>query len=234
MQAVIVAGGLATRMRPLTQTLPKSLLPIAGRPFIDYQLDLFEAGGVTEVVLCLGYLGDRVETHLLNKRDHHVRVVFSREGDQLLGTGGALKLAEQLLAPEFLVTWGDSYVRADHRALFAAHLANEVALVTMGVFHNQGAHDASNVEINGSAVLRYAKGEHDPHLEYIDAGLSVFRRSALAEIPEGEYSSLDTLFARWAVAGRMAAYVIRNRFYEIGSRTGYAEFEAFIGTGAHA
>jgi NDP-sugar pyrophosphorylase family protein len=232
MQAVILAGGLGTRMRPFTEKAPKCLLPVRGRPFIDYQIELLKAGGIREIVLCLGYLGEMVQGHLGDGASHGVNIQYSWDSPESGGTAGALKHAEPLLNTTFFLTWGDSYVRLDHATMFAAHRASAPDVVaTMGVFCNQNAYDSSNVQIGGNKVVRYLKGAPDLHFTHIDAGISVFERSALGEIPSNQNLALDQFFSLWAARGRLGAYPIDQRFYEAGSRAGLSDFERFIAGG---
>jgi N-acetyl-alpha-D-muramate 1-phosphate uridylyltransferase len=232
MQAVILAGGLGTRMRPYTERAPKCLLPVHDRPFIDYQLDLLKAGGVREIVLCLGYLGEMVQAHVGDGSNRNMHITYSWDSDSSGGTAGALKHAESLLDETFFLTWGDSYVRVNHAEMFAVHRANaSQPVVTMGVFRNENAYDSSNVEIEGDKVIRYVKGAPQLRLNYIDAGISVFDRRALEEIPSGQNAALDSFFSSWAERGQVGAYVVSERFYETGSWTGLAAFEKFIATG---
>ena len=93
MQIVVLAGGLATRMRPDTEQIPKSLLMVNGRPFVDWQLDRFAASGARSVVMCVGYLGEAIETHVRRALDRGLMVAYSYDGEQLIGTGGALRRA---------------------------------------------------------------------------------------------------------------------------------------------
>lgn len=228
MQAVILAGGLATRMRPLTDCTPKSLLPVCGRAFIDYQLDLLQDGGVDDVVLCVGHLGAEVEAHVGDGKQRGIRIRYSYDGPTLKGTAGALKAVASLLDEAFFLTWGDSYVRVNHREMYSAHLAQDYARVTLGVFHNRGAYDRSNAEVCGDVVVRYAKGVADPAVDHIDAGISVFDIGALEDIPDDRHSDIDRLFAAYAASGRLKAFAVHQRFYEVGSPAGYTEFEQFV------
>jgi MurNAc alpha-1-phosphate uridylyltransferase len=227
MQAVILAGGLGTRMRPVTETLPKSLLPVHGRAFIDYQLEQLRRGGITQVVLCVGYLGDLVAAHVGDGRRHGLAVAYSFERGELLGTAGALKLAQPLLRDGFLITWGDSYVPLDHRAVFREHREARGRKATMVVFENRGAWDSSNAEVADGRVIRYEKTSHDARLAWIDAGVSVLNRAVLDEVPANEPAALDGVFARLAAAGELGAYEASDRFYEVGSPAGYAAFLRF-------
>jgi N-acetyl-alpha-D-muramate 1-phosphate uridylyltransferase len=232
MQAVILAGGFGTRMRPFTEKAPKCLLPAGGRPFIDRQLELLKAGGVREILLCLGYLGEMVQSHLGDGASRGLRIEYSWDSPDSGGTAGALKHAEPLLDTTFFLTWGDSYVRVDHAAMFSAHRASlPPVAATMGVFCNQNAYDSSNVQIENNKVVRYVKGEPHPQLTYIDAGISVFERSALVEIPSHRSVALDHFFSSWAASGRLGAYPVTQRFYEVGSWTGLSDFERYIANG---
>jgi NDP-sugar pyrophosphorylase family protein len=215
-------------MQPLTASTPKMLLPVHGRLFVEYQLELLRGGGVDEVIICVGFLGEQVQACLGDGRKQGIAIRYSYERERLLGTGGALKLAEPMLAPSFLLTWGDSYVRVSHRALLDAHLHAPEHKVTIGVFENCGAYDASNIEIRGNKVIRYAKGCGDPRLTYIDAGISAFSKTVLADIEPHRVASLESLFSIYAVEGWLGAYPIRDRFYEIGSPSGYLEFQSFV------
>ena len=232
MQAVILAGGPGSRMRPLTETTPKCLLPVKGRPFIDYQLELLSHGGVRDIVLCVGYLGEMVEAHVGDGGDRGMDIEYSWDPPEPGGTAGALKHAEPLLDEKFFLTWGDSYVRVDHNAMYAAHCAGPPeVVVTMGVFRNENAYDASNLDVDGPKVSCYAKNCPEKGFVYIDAGISVFERSAVAEIPPNENLPLDGFFSNWASGGSLGAYVIKQRFYEIGSPAGLADFEKFVAEG---
>jgi NDP-sugar pyrophosphorylase family protein len=235
MQAVILAGGLGTRMRPYTEKAPKCLLPVHGRPFVDYQLELLKSGGVREVVLCLGYLGEMVQSHLGDGASRGLSIQYSWDAANCGGTAGALKQAEPLLDNAFFVTWGDSYVRVDHAAMMEAHRRSAPGIAgTMSVYRNENAYDSSNVQIEGNKVRLYGKGLSHLHLTYIDAGISVFEKSALKEIPSDRDSALDPFFTAWAASGRLGAYVLAQRFYEVGSWGGLAEFEQFIANGGDA
>lgn len=230
MQAVVLVGGMGTRMLPLTDQLPKAMLPVHGRPFIDYQLELLRAGGVTDIVLCVGHLGEQIRAHVGDGASSGLRVRYSVESEGLRGTGGALKLAEPLLEDIFLLTWGDSYVRVGHREMYKHHRSLHGIAATMGVYRNVGRYDRSNVAFRDGVVRRYVKGAHGADdLEYIDAGVSVLNKHVLDDIPEGIRWPLEELFASHAASGRLAGYVVRWRFFEVGSRLGYADFQRFIG-----
>ena len=227
MQAVVLAGGLGTRLGEKTRDLPKALLPIAGRPFLSWLVEALARCGYRELVLCIGHHGRQVLEFLGDGRSFGVRVVYSEDGEQLLGTGGALRqaLARDLLADSFLVTYGDSYLPFDYAGPLRDLEAHPEALGTMSVFENHGAWDASNCAIGHGLVLRYEKGVQDSALTHIDYGALALRRSLIAEQPAGARFGLDTLQQRLAKAGLLRAFEARERFYEIGSERGIADLE---------
>src|SRR5271163_370338 len=106
----ILAGGLATRMRPVTERIPKSMIEVAGRPFIEHQLELLQAENVKNVVLCVGHLGEMIQAHIGDGKRFGLSVSYSFDGERLLGTGGALRRALPLLGHDFFVLYGDSYL----------------------------------------------------------------------------------------------------------------------------
>jgi MurNAc alpha-1-phosphate uridylyltransferase len=226
MQAVVLAGGLATRLGARAKSTPKYLLEVAGQPFARWQLERIADAGFDQVVLCIGHLGDAIE-EALGSQAFGLRLRYAREGDTLLGTGGALKRAEALLDDSFLLTYGDSYLPFDYAGPLHDLLAHDEALATMAVFENAGRFDRSNVAVEDERVAVYDKnaaaGDHD----YIDYGAIALRRSALSRLPDGR-SDLSPLQTELARDGVMRAYVASERFYEIGSEAGIADLERHL------
>ena len=233
MQCLILAGGLATRMRPLTETIPKAMIPAEGKPFVDHQLAWLAAHGVTDVVMSIGYLGGAIRAHVGGGEQFGLRVRYVDEGAKLRGTAGAVRLAldEGVLEPRFLLTYGDSFLPVDFAAVARAHeAAGTPALMT--VFHNQGRWDTSNVIFDGHKVTLYDKHRRTRPPEdfaYIDYGLSAFERRVIAdEIPTGATADLADLFHRLSLRGDLAGLQERERFYEIGSPAGLEDFAAWL------
>ena len=221
----LLAGGLATRMRPLTQTIPKSLLEVAGKPFLDHQLALFAGQGVRHVVICAGHLGQQMQDFAGNGARWGLSIAWSFDGEQLLGTGGALMQALPLLGEEFIVTYGDSYLDEPFAPMVAAFRASgQPALMT--VFRNEGRYDTSNIEFADGRLKRYDKVHRTPAMQHIDYGLQVLKREALAGWPEGRQFDLAALYSSLVEQGRMAGYETGRRFHEIGSPQGLADLEA--------
>lgn len=235
MQCVILAGGLGTRMRPRTETVPKSMLEVCGRPFVEHQLAWLVAHGVREVVLSVGHLGEQIETHVGDGSRYGLAVRYVNEGPSLLGTAGALRLAAErgALADEFLLTYGDSYLPIDFGAVAEAYRrSGKPALMT--VFHNEGRWDTSNVVFDPASgrILLYDKSRTRrpaSDYRYIDYGLSALRRDVIVrDVPrEGKYDLAD-VFRPLSERGELQGYLVTERFYEIGSPSGLTDLEALL------
>jgi NDP-sugar pyrophosphorylase family protein len=222
MQVAILAGGLGTRLGPLTERRPKAMVRVGGRPFIDHQLDLLRRHGVDEVVLCVGHLAAMIRDHVGDGARLGVRVRVSDEGDRRLGTGGALKWAEPVLADRFLVLFGDSYLRVDYRAVMA-RLTASGRLGVMAVWKNAG-YEASDVALEGEVVTRYGADGPRADLAYINYGVSALRREALGHLAAGRPCSLQEALAPLIAARQLGAFPVSERYYEIGSPRGLEEF----------
>jgi NDP-sugar pyrophosphorylase family protein len=223
----ILAGGLATRLRPVTSTLPKSLVDVAGRPFAVEQLELLRQNGLADVVFCLGHLGEQVEAALGDGRAWGVRLRYVYDGAQLLGTGGALVRALPLLGESFFVLYGDSYLNCDYAAVAAAFRASG-RLGLMTVFRNAGQWDASNVHYDQGRIYRYDKRRPTPEMQHIDYGLGLLTAEALRRYPLGQALDLGTVYQDLLAADQLAAFEIQQRFYEIGSPAGLAETRRYL------
>jgi NDP-sugar pyrophosphorylase family protein len=223
----ILAGGLAKRLRPASLTIPKSLIPVAGRPFIDHQMELLHRQGVREVVICCGYLGEQIEDHVRDGARFGLAVAYCRDGDPLLGTGGAIKKALPQLGDVFMVLYGDSYLPIAFAPVADAFRASS-ADGLMTVFRNDGRWDTSNVEFGDGAIRRYDKVHRSAAMQHIDYGLSVFRARAFDAQPPDEPFDLAAVLQDLLAAGRLAGFEVKERFYEVGSPAGIEETEQFI------
>jgi NDP-sugar pyrophosphorylase family protein len=223
----LLAGGLATRLRPVTATIPKALVEVAGRPFIEHQLALLYSRGIRRVVLCLGYLGEQVQSHLGDGRSLGMELLYSFDGPALLGTGGALRRAAHLLGDCFWVMYGDSYMDIDYQAVLAEFLRRGVDGL-MTVMANHDRWDRSNVVFEDGVLLRYDKRVQEPRMRHIDYGVSLLRGSVLDGIGADQPCDLADLFRSLVAEGRMAGYEVTQRFYEIGSPDGLEETRAYL------
>ncbi len=223
----ILAGGLATRLRPITETIPKSLVEIAGEPFILHQLRLIRSQGLKRVVLCIGHLGEMVQGVVGNGSAWGLKVEYSSDKDKLLGTGGALRQALPSLGERFFVLYGDSYLDDDFGAVERAHTASgKLALMT--VLRNRDQWDRSNVVFSDGQIKRYDKNHRTYDMHYIDWGLGVLRAEAFAETPSTEVFDLASVYRRLLDANQLAGFEVNRRFYEIGSSEGIRETEAYL------
>jgi N-acetyl-alpha-D-muramate 1-phosphate uridylyltransferase len=223
----VLAGGLATRLGPLTQQTPKCLLEVAGRPFIHHQLRQLHDQGVRRVVLCLGHLGERVVEAVGDGSAFGLEVTSSFDGPELRGTAGAIRRALPLLGEAFFVLYGDSYLEcryADVQAAFEA--GGRLALMT--VFHNEGRWDSSNVEFRDDRILAYDKTARTPAMRYIDYGLGVLDRRAMDVVPETGAHDLASVYQQMLRRGELAGFEVTERFYEIGSVAGLEETRAHL------
>jgi NDP-sugar pyrophosphorylase family protein len=223
----ILAGGLATRLRPLTERIPKALVEIAGRPFIDHQLDLLYRRGIRRIVLCLGHLGEQVEGHLGDGSSYGMEIQYSHDGPCLLGTGGALRRAVPFLGESFGVLYGDSYLDIDYAAVLA-DFERRGQLGLMTVLKNHNRWDRSNAVFHDGRLLHYSKTAATPTMTHIDYGFAVLRSAVLRRLPADRPSDLSQLYSDLVGEGQMAGYEVTQRFYEIGSSQGLAETSAYF------
>jgi N-acetyl-alpha-D-muramate 1-phosphate uridylyltransferase len=218
----ILAGGLATRLHPTTESIPKALVDVAGTPFILRQLDYLRRQGVGRVVLCVGFLGEQIEAVVGDGSAIGLSVSYSQDWPNLLGTGGALKQALSLLDSQFLVLYGDSYLPINFAAVEREFLASgKPALMT--VQRNADRWDKSNVLFRDNVIVEYNKQAPTPNMRHIDYGLGAISAQILVdEDTTGPFDLADT-YHRLSLSGQLAGYEIYERFYEIGSHKGLAE-----------
>jgi N-acetyl-alpha-D-muramate 1-phosphate uridylyltransferase len=223
----ILAGGLSTRLRPATDKTPKALLSVAGEPFVIHQLRLLHSQGLRRIVLCVGYLGEMIEAQLGDGSSLGIQISYSFDGPILLGTGGALKRALPKLGEQFLVIYGDSYMPVDYSAIVEAFvLSRKPALMT--VFENEGRWDASNIWFKAGEIHRYDKKLRTTEMRYIDYGIAVLNAAVFASFPDNMAFDLADVYARLVAEKQLAAYEVKQRFYEIGSPEGLAELDSLL------
>lgn len=210
--------------------MPKPLLPVAGRPFVEHQFELLRAHGAQQVVLAVGYLGERIEEHIGDGDRFGLEIRFLHDGPEPVGTAGAVRRALPLLGEEFLVLYGDTYLRIDYADV--ARVFRQSGLpALMTVLHNLGTWAPSNAIYSEGRVTAYDKASPPPGAEWIDYGLLAFRASALE--CDGP-SDLSDVTRDLAAGGRLAGYPASERFYEIGTPEALAETDAFLSRLAHA
>jgi N-acetyl-alpha-D-muramate 1-phosphate uridylyltransferase len=228
---VILAGGLATRLRPLTDTIPKALVELNGKPFVEHQLLLLRERGVTRVVFCLGYRAEQIRECVGNGLRFGLQIDYSLDGPRLLGTAGAVRQALPLLGTKFFLLYGDSYLPCDYGKVEDAFLeSGKLGLMT--VFRNEGRFDASNVEFSSGHILEYSKKSLTARMQHIDYGLGALSSRAFEALPEGDPCDLATVYRDLLRREELAGFEVQQRFYEIGSAEGIIELSKFLSTPA--
>ncbi len=229
MQAVVLAGGLGTRLKPFTEKLPKVMVPVNGKPFLFHLLRMLKDRGIDNVVLCTGYLGGMVRDFFGDGAMLSMRIQYSEEKEKLLGTGGALKQAQSLLQRYFMVMNGDTYLPLNYRDVERAFIRSDKQALMVVYDNNEDTGVKSNVTLDGKLVSRYDKQGGDPHLRYVEAGVLVLSREVLELIPEGQAISLErSIYPILIARKQMAAYVTAQRFYDIGTPEQWQVFENYL------
>ena len=223
----LLAGGLATRLRPYTLQIPKAMIEVASEPFIAHQLRLLRRNGIGRVVLCVSHFGDQIEAFVRDGRKYGIDVTYSYDGPNLLGTGGALRRALRHLGSEFFVMYGDSWLDAEFTPIFDTFCASgKSALMT--VYRNEDRWDKSNVLFEDGRILAHDKTHRSPAMRHIDWGLSVIKADILFRRAPDTAFDLTSIFSELAQQGDLVGYDIGTRFYEIGSIEGLRETDALL------
>jgi NDP-sugar pyrophosphorylase family protein len=223
----ILAGGLATRLRPLSEQVPKSLVDVAGKPFIIHQLELLRRNGLEEIVLCVGYLGEQIRKEIGDGSRWGVRVQYAFDGLAPLGTGGALLHALPLLGDAFFVLYGDSYLDCNYGAVEKAFWHSR-RLGLMAVLHNSNQWDKSNIVFENGCIRCYDKRNYIPEMKHIDYGLGVLRAEALQGYTANQPLDLAIVYQDLLANDQLAGYEVTQRFYEIGSLAGLQELRDYL------
>jgi N-acetyl-alpha-D-muramate 1-phosphate uridylyltransferase len=227
MSVVILAGGLATRLRPITKKVPKSIIEVAGEPFINHQLKYLEQQGIKKVTLCVGYLGEMVRSVVGDGSQFGIDINYSFDGVKLLGTGGAIKKALPYLDETFFVLYGDSFLPISFTEVeekFTASL--KPALMT--VLKNANQWDKSNVSYVGGKLIKYDKESPSSDMAYIDYGLGVLSKKIFASYDNDKPFDLSRIYKNLSLKSDLEGYLVDTRFYEIGSHQGLKETSDYL------
>jgi N-acetyl-alpha-D-muramate 1-phosphate uridylyltransferase len=223
----ILAGGVAQRLRPITETIPKALVEVAGRPFAEHQLDWLRQQGVARVVFLVGYRGEMIREAVGDGARWDLRIEYVFDGPTLLGTGGAIKRARPVLGSPFFVMYGDSYLDCDLVDIARVFQASQ-ADGLMTVLRNDNRWDASNVLFEDGRIRKYDKRDKTPAMRHIDYGVGVLSAAALNGYPDDAPFDLAAVYQDLLTRGALAAYEVTSRFYEIGTPEGLAETRAHL------
>jgi NDP-sugar pyrophosphorylase family protein len=224
---VILAGGLATRLGNLAQNIPKSLVPICGRPFIDWQIESLKENGVTDILICIGHLGEQISDHLRDGKKFGVNIEFSSDGPNNLGTGGAILAAINKLPDNFMITYGDSYLPTNFHKL-RNHFFEKEARVLMAVYENTERIEKSNCYFKDGLIHLYSKNSSTKEMSHIDYGLSIFNKSVFDSIGVNFRFDLAELFEDLSINSNLIGYEVQERYHEIGSLRGIRNLESYL------
>ncbi|HLY17887.1 MAG TPA: sugar phosphate nucleotidyltransferase [Bryobacteraceae bacterium] len=220
----ILAGGLGTRLYPVTESIPKALVEINGEPFLAHQLRLLRARGIGRVVLCIGQHGGRIREYAGDGARFGLTIDYSPDGPVLRGTAGAIRHALPLLGDAFFVLYGDSYLPCSYADVEQEfRRAGRAGLMT--VYRNQGRWDTSNVEFAQGRILAYDKENRTTRMQHIDYGLGVFTTAAFADTP---HADLAAVYRDLLGRDQLAAFEVHERFYEAGSFAGITELSRYL------
>jgi NDP-sugar pyrophosphorylase family protein len=224
---VILAGGLATRLRPITEKIPKALVEVGGHPFIYHQLRLLHSHDIKQVIISAGYRGDMIRDYVGDGSRFGMQVDYAFDGASPLGTGGAIRKALPFLTSPFFALYGDSYLPCDYAAI-QTYFAKKSQPALMTVYRNLGKWDTSNVEMANDSIIQYNKKNKSPRMEYIDYGLGVFTPSVFEDLQEGKSADLAEVYQQLVLEKKLLAYAVPERFYEIGSFEGLHELDDLL------
>jgi N-acetyl-alpha-D-muramate 1-phosphate uridylyltransferase len=225
MQTVILAGGLATRLRPITEKIPKALIEINGKPFIDYQLNYLKKKGMTNIVLCTGFLAEQIVDYVGNGSRYDLKIIYSNDGDKLLGTGGAIKNAITHLDDDFFILYGDSFLPVEYNPVYEKFKQKNLSAL-MTILENNNLWDKSNVVFDGKQINLYDKKNSLPQMNYIDYGLSICKKDIFTKMTYNTFD-LAEIFTSLSKKNQLDFYEVKQRFYEIGSKQGIEDFSSF-------
>ena len=224
----ILAGGFATRLGVLVESIPNCMLEIHGRPFVDWQLDLLVKNGYSDFVFCVSHKSEMVQNYLGDGNDRGINIHYSFDGKTQLGTGGAIRKALPLLGDSFGVIYGDSYLPIAYLAVEREFL-NSSSQGLMTIYKNHNQFDASNVEFVNGKLINYEKEIRQNEMRFIDYGLTYFRNSAFDLWADESIFDLSVVCSYLAKERQLDGYEVFDRFYEIGSVNGIAEFSGYLG-----
>ncbi len=214
----ILAGGLGTRLGKKALNKAKVLIDVAGKPFISRQLNYLSDQGIKDIVICIGHLGNQIKNYIGNGSKYNLNVSYSDDSDRLLGTGGSIKKACQILGEHFFILYGDSFLPVNFSLIEKAYF-QEKKPALMTVLKNKGRWDKSNAYFKDKCV-KYNKKKPQKNMDYIDYGLNIVRNSIFSDFPSNEVFDLADVFENLSNKSLLAGFEIYDRFYEIGSING--------------
>ncbi len=229
MQAVILAGGLGTRFRPLTLNTPKPMIQVMGKPYLEYQLQYLKSYNITDILFCVGYLGEKVQNYFGDGQSRDLSITYSFE-EKPLGTGGALKNAGNHLDDCFYLIYGDSFLPINYSSIEGHFFEVDKAILMVLYNNREDTSVTNNVSLdNRGMVTQYEKDNSNSFLQYVDAGVLVLKKEILDSMPpEKEVSLEQEIFPDYIARQECAGYITRERFYDIGTPERLKQFENYL------
>jgi NDP-sugar pyrophosphorylase family protein len=230
MQAVILAGGLGTRLKPITEQIPKGMVLVNRKPFLFHLLQCLKSDGIDDIILCTGHLGEKIIDYFKDGSKMGIGIRYSRENKKLLGTAGALKKAGPLLNDHFFVINGDTYLPIDYKSVEKSFMTGKKRALMVVYDNSNDTGVSKNVGLAADkSVKRYAKGVADGSLKYVEAGVLVFKKDVLDTIATGETCSIENaIYQPLIKLGEITAFITDQRFYDIGTPQQLKIFKAYL------
>lgn len=229
MQAVILAGGLGIRFRPLTLKIPKPMIPVMGKPYLEYQFQYLKRYNITDILLCVGYLGEEIQSYFGDGQSRDMSIRYSFE-EKPLGTGGALKNAGNHLDECFYLIYGDSFLPINYSSIERHFLEVDKAVLMVLYDNSEDTSVPNNVSLDKRGmVTTYEKETRNSYLQYVDAGVLALKKEILDSMPfEKEISLEHEIFPKYIARQECAGYVTHERFYDIGTPERLERFESYL------
>lgn len=228
-QVVILVGGLGTRLKPYTDTLPKPLVPVAGKPYLQWQLEYLAQRGFKKILLLTGYRGEMIEECFGDGTSLGLKISYQKE-EQLLGTGGAVFAALTLLDDQFLLLNGDSFLPIALNQFWEDSRKTSLPATLAVLESHAGCPVIGNIQLKEARVVAYQK-DAGPSLgfSYVDAGVYFLEKAALAFKKDlGPKFQLESLWPDLMAQGKLGAYLVSENFYDIGTPERLKQFEGKV------
>lgn len=227
MQMVIMCGGLATRLGNLAKNIPKSMMDINGKPFLEYQIENLRNQGIDDILLCAGHLSEKIEKYFKEGLKFGIDIKYSYDGEKPLGPIGALKNAENLLDDDFFTMYGDSFLSVDYKKVYNFFEKHEKP-ACMIVYKNYDKYDKSNIIVKENMVIGYGAKNKSKDMIYIDYGASLLNKKTLKIVPKNNFFTTGEFYTNLIKNKKLLAFEVKERFYHIGNPEALEEFKNFI------
>lgn len=226
-QAVILAGGLGTRLHPFTLTTPKPMVPIYNKPFLAYILELLKKNGITEVVLLVGYLHEKIEEYFKDGKDYAISIRYSVTPVEA-ATGTRIKHALPLLDKNFLLLYADNYWPL-HLPTLVDFYKKKKKKASVVVYHNESDASQHNMFIDEKGLVRiYDKTRTAKKLNGLDIGFFILDKHILTDLPEDNFSFEEIIVSRLIQDQELAGFITHEQYYALSNPSRIAIIEDYF------